>query len=159
MKIYSDDPNLPYKTTRLNAQYTRTEIDSVLAKWGVRDSGWRWDPEHNDVFIEFKLVETIGGREISSWVRVVAPAVWDHKTRNKAEEINWNISLRVMFWFIKSHLEAAYLMQSEKTVAFLPYITTGEGGETVAKKIIHNLEKIQGMPALPEFPVLERGGS
>ncbi|MEM2099374.1 MAG: hypothetical protein QXU99_06515 [Candidatus Bathyarchaeia archaeon] len=55
MKVYSDDPNLPYKTTRLKALYTKSEIDGLFAKWGVKDVYWRWDPEHNDVFVQFKI--------------------------------------------------------------------------------------------------------
>jgi hypothetical protein len=51
LKIYSDDPNLPYKTTKLKALYTKSEIDGLFAKWGVKDVYWRWDPEHNDVFL------------------------------------------------------------------------------------------------------------
>lgn len=37
MKIYSDDPILPYKTTKLKALYTKSEIDGLFAKWGVKD--------------------------------------------------------------------------------------------------------------------------
>ena len=32
MKIYTNDPNLPHKTTRLNALYTRAEVDGLFAK-------------------------------------------------------------------------------------------------------------------------------
>jgi hypothetical protein len=39
---------------------------------------------------------------------VKAPAIWDNKTRSKAESVNWDISMRVKYWFIKSHLEATY---------------------------------------------------
>ena len=42
MKIYSDDPNLPYKTTKLKALYTKSEIDGLFAKWGVKDVYWHW---------------------------------------------------------------------------------------------------------------------
>jgi hypothetical protein len=42
LKIYSDDPNLPYKTTKLNALYTKSEIDGLFAKWGVKDVYWHW---------------------------------------------------------------------------------------------------------------------
>ena len=38
MKIYSDDPNLPYKTTKLKALYTKSEIEGLFAKWGVKDA-------------------------------------------------------------------------------------------------------------------------
>ena len=37
MKIYVDDPNLPYKTTKLKALYPESEIDGLFAKWGVKD--------------------------------------------------------------------------------------------------------------------------
>lgn len=40
MKIYTDDRHLPYKTTRLNALYTKAEIDGLVAKWGVKDVHW-----------------------------------------------------------------------------------------------------------------------
>ncbi len=149
MKIYTDDPNLPYKTTKLSALYTKHEIDGLLAKWGVKDSMWHWDPEHNDVFLEFKFTETIEGVTLTPIIRVTAPTIWNHKTRNKEEEINWNISLRVMYWFIKSHMETAYLLLSDKTTAFLPYISSPEG-ETLAKVVIRHLEQIQNLPALPQ---------
>ena len=61
LKIYSDDPNLTYTTTKLNALYTRSDIDGLFAKWGVKDVYWRWDPEHNDVFVQFKIAEELDG--------------------------------------------------------------------------------------------------
>ena len=42
MKIYSDDPSLPYKTTKLKALYTKSEIDGLFAKWGVKDVYRHW---------------------------------------------------------------------------------------------------------------------
>jgi len=145
-KIYSDDPIVPYKTTKINSSYSRMEIDAVLAKWGIRKSTWNWEPEINRIYIEFQYEELIDGVRVSPWIRVEAPVIWDSKTRNKAEAVHWNISLRVMYWFIKSHLEAAYLWQSNKTTAFLPYIATGkEIHQTLAKKMLREIEKL---PAL-----------
>jgi len=45
----------------LNALYTRSDIDGLFAKWGVKDVYWRWDPEHNDVFVQFKTTEELDG--------------------------------------------------------------------------------------------------
>lgn len=151
VKIYSDDPNVPYKTTSIGALHTKAKVDGLLARWGVKDSAWRWDPDRNEVFVEFKFTEVIDGITVSPVIRVDAPVIWNHKTRHKAEEINWNVSMRVMFWFIKSHMEAAYLTQSSRTAAFLPYISTGPEGTPLAKVIIANLERIQNMPALPNL--------
>jgi hypothetical protein len=104
LKIYSDDPNLPYKTTKLKALYTKSEIDSLFAKWGVKDVYWHWDPEHNDVFAQFMIDEEIEGVTLQVLAKVKAPAIWDHKTRSKAECVNWDISMRVMYFGLSSHI-------------------------------------------------------
>lgn len=132
MKIYSDDPNLPYKTTKLNAQYTRSEIDGLFGKWGVKDVYWHWDVS----------------------ARVDCPTVWDHKTRNKAEVVNWNISMRTMFWYIKTHLEAAYLLRSSKAAAFLPDLAGSDEKQTLKDIIIPHISDIQKMAALPKAPII-----
>ena len=152
MKIYSVDPNLPYKSTKLKALYTRSEVDGLFAKWGVKDVYWRWDPDHNDVFVQFKIVEEIDSVPLQVSAKVEAPVIWNHKTRSKAEEVNWNISMRVMYWFIKSHLEAAYLLQSSKTAAFLPYIASKNGEKTLKDVIIPRMNELQQLTALPEKP-------
>jgi hypothetical protein len=151
LKIYSDDPNLPYKTTKLKALYTKSEIDGLFAKWGVKDTYWHWDPEQNDVLVQFKIVEEVDGVPLQVSAKVEAPAIWDHKTRSKAECVNWDISMRVMFWFIKSHLEAAYLLQSSMTAAFLPYLTFGNGSGALKDLVIPRLDELRRLPALPKF--------
>lgn len=150
MKIYTDDPNLPYKTTKLHAQYTKGEIDGLFGKWGIKDVFWHYDPEHNDVFVQFKIVETINEKSIELSAKVQAPIVWDHKTRNKAERPNWDISMRVMYWFLKSHLEESYLLQSSKTAAFLPHITSSQG-ETLEDILIPRLQELDRLKALPTY--------
>ena len=152
MKIYSDDPNLPYKTTKLKALYTKSEIDGLFAKWGVKDTFWRWDPEKNDVFVRFKIFEEIDGKFVEVFAKVEAPAIWDRKTRSKGECVNWDISLRVMFWFIKSHLEVAYLLQSPKTAAFLPYVTIGASSHTLKDNLLSTLNEVKQLAALELKP-------
>ncbi len=150
MKIYSDDPNLPYKTTKLKALYTRSEIDGLFAKWGIKDVYWRWDPEHNNVFVQFKIAEEVDGVPLEISAKVEAPAILDHRTRSRMETVNWDISMRVMYWFIKSHLEAAYLLQSSKTAAFLPYIASKDGATLLKDILIPRLNEVQQLAALPE---------
>jgi hypothetical protein len=135
--------------TKLKALCTKSEIDGLFAKWGVKDTYWRWDPDHNDVFVQFKIAEEVDGVPLQVSAKVEAPVIWDHKTRSKAECMNWNISMRVMYWFIKSHLEAAYLLQSSKTAAFLPYISSGDGSRTIKDFVIPRLSEIQRF-ALPK---------
>jgi hypothetical protein len=149
LKIYTDDNNLPYKTTKLKALYTKSEIDGLFAKWGVKDVYWKWDPEANNIFVQFKIVETIDGSPMEVSAKVEAPMIWDRRTRSAAESVNWNISLRVMFWFIKSHLEAAYLLQSSKIAAFLPYIASNDG-RVLKDYIIPKLNDVLSLPELPK---------
>jgi hypothetical protein len=150
LKIYSDDPNLPYKTTKLKTLYTKSEIDGLFAKWGVKDVYWHRDPECIEVLVQFKKVEEIDGMPLQVSAKVEAPSIWDHRTRSKAECVNWDISMRVMYWFIKSHLEAAYLLQSSKTAAFLPYIASEDGQKTLKDLIIPRINVVQQLAALPE---------
>lgn len=154
MKIYTDDPHLPYKTTRLNALYTKAEIDGLFAKWGIKDVYWHWDPEHNDVYVMFKIREEIDGIPVNVSARVDCPVIWDHKTRNRAEAPNWNISMRVMYWYIKSHLEAAYLLQSSKTAAFLPDLSGKDEKQTLKDIVIPHISDIQKLAALPKAPII-----
>ena len=60
--------------------------------------------------------------------------------------------MRVMYWFIKSHLEAAYLLQSSKTAAFLPYIASKDGEKTLKDVIIPRMNEVQQLAALPDKP-------
>ena len=135
----------------MKAVYTRSEIDDLFAKWGVKETFWRWDTEHNDIFVLFTIAEEFDRkiREISA--KVEAPIIWDHKTRSKAECVNWDISMRVMYWFIRSRLEAAYLLQSSKAAAFLPYIATKDGSHTIKDLIIPRLGELQRLLALPKI--------
>jgi hypothetical protein len=55
----------------------------------------------------------------------------------------------VMYWFIKSHLESAYLLQSSKTAAFLPYISSGDGAKTLKDLIIPRINEVQQLASLP----------
>jgi hypothetical protein len=53
----------------------------LFAKWGAKDVYWHWDPEHNDVFVQFKIVEEIDDVPLEVSAKVEAPAICDHKTR------------------------------------------------------------------------------
>ena len=140
----------------MKALYTKSEIDGLFAKWDVKDVYWHWDPQHIDVFVQFKIVEEIDGLPLQVSAKIEAPVIWDHKTRSKAECVNWNISMRVMYWFIKSHLEAAYLLQSSKTAAFLPYIASKEGAMVLKDVIIPRMNVVQQLTALPESPSVQK---
>ena len=146
-KLYVDDNLIAYKSTEIKAETTKAEIDGLLAKWQVKDVYWHVDWEHNDVWVQFKLNEIIDGAPVSVPIKVVCPTIWTRK-KGKAEAVNWNVSMRNMWWFMKTHLETAYAMQSDKTVAFLAYIATSEN-HTLKDLIIPRLQRLGEIAALP----------
>jgi hypothetical protein len=151
-KIYTDDPLVHYQNTSISPERSKAEIDALLGYWKVSDIHWHWKPEANDVYIQFLLEEVIDERPIKVAVRVDCPTIWD-KERPRArppqtEQVNWRVSMRALWWYIKTHLEMGYAMQSSKTVAFLPNIMS-QTGETLKDVIIPRLNQMNTLKALP----------
>lgn len=156
MKIYKNDQYVPYKSTQIKAIASKAKIDGILAKWGIKKVAWNWDPENNDVYVQFQIEEVVEGRTITPVVRIEPPRIWDKGSRRRKEAINWDVSMRVMVWYIKTHLEMAYLLRSSKTTEFLPYINIPtKDGEKVLKDVI--LPDLQALRALPEYSEQEIG--
>ena len=149
MKLYTDDRLVPYKNTTIAALSTKSEIDGLLARWGIKKVAWNWDPEHNEVACQFQIDEIINDKQVFPIVKVEPPRIWSKGTRKKKEEINWNTSMRVMFWFIKTHLEMAYLLQSDKTTQFLPYIQVSDK-KLLKDVIVPKIGVVQELLALEE---------
>ena len=149
MKIYSDDSEVPYKTTKINAQRTRADIDGILAKWGIKKVAWNLDPNNNVVELQFQISELIDDRTVEPVVKVEPPRIWQKATRNRKGQVNWDVSMRVMFWFIKTHLEMAYLMQSDKTTQFLPYIQVSET-KLVKDVLVPRISFVKDLQALED---------
>jgi len=148
-KIYSDDSLIKYTSTTIPAERTKHEIDGILAEYEVKDIYWHYDPEHNSVYVMFKLEEVVNQLPVMVNVRVDCPTIWDRAKPKgrppKPEAINWSVSMRAMRHFIYTYLNAAYAMQSSKTVAFLGYIQGANGVQL--KEII--------LPRLSEYQALE----
>ena len=147
MKIYTEDRLVPYKNTTIDPLSTKAEIDGLLARWGIRQVFWDWNPEQNSVVLLFKLPETLGS--IQPGIRLEPPRIWTKGNGRRREEINWAVSMRVLFWFLKSFLESAYLMQFDKTTAFLPWIVGSDGKTQLKDVIIPRLSQISEFEALP----------
>jgi hypothetical protein len=147
LKIYTDDRLVPYKNTTIDPLSTKAEIDGLLARWGIRQVFWDWNPEKASVVLLFKLPETFGN--VQPGVRLEPPRIWNKGNRRRNEEINWAVSMRVLFWFLKSFLESAYLMQFDKITAFLPWIVGSDGKTLLKDVIIPRLGRISELQALP----------
>lgn len=153
MKIYKTDPVVPYKDTRIDPITTKAEIDGLLARWGIKKTAWDWDPDNPNgpnVALQFQFTETVKGVSVSPVVKLQPPLIWNKATRAKRESINWAVSMRVMYWALKSFLEMTYLMVSDKTTAFLPYIVSSDGTQ-LKDLIIPRLNRLNELQALPEI--------
>jgi len=153
MKLYTNDENIHYKGTKLSAERSKADIDGTLARWGIKKTAWEWDPENNRVVLQFQFSERFKDRNLEPIVRLEPPRLWRKRKREQDEVIDWRLSMRVFYWNIKTTLEMAYAMQSEKTIAFLPYIVTGgteENPTTVKDDIVPELERLKKFKALEE---------
>jgi hypothetical protein len=150
MKIYTDDPKVHYITTTISAERTRDEISEVLRQYETDDIHWHWKPEVNDCYVQFVIEEVIDGISARVGAKVVMPTIWDKAVRNspkperRIEQVNLKVSMRAMFWYIKSHMENAYAMQSSRIAAFLPDMVT-QNGRRYFDTLTKNLHQFQAL--------------
>ena len=132
MKVYSNDDLLRFKDTEIPPLRTKQDIDGILAAWGVKETAWHFDPKFVDteIWVGFKIEEDVDGVPVTVPVKITCPIIWDPANprgrTHKIEAINWRISMRIMYHYIYNALNLAYAMQSQRFIAFLPYVRTGE---------------------------------
>jgi len=148
MKIYADDTNLPYKSTMMKPIDSKRDIDAILARYGITKVMWEWDLQSNNVSLTFQLSEDFKDIHISPLIRMKPPIVWRKKRRGQPDEIDWRLSIRIFHWYIKNQLAMTYAMQSQKILAFLPYVAMNEL-ETLKDIVIPHLEEIKHLKKLP----------
>ena len=112
---------------------TRNQISAILCVYDVSDIHWHWNPKGNDIYVQFGVEEIIDGIPVKVLVRVVCPIIWDKalerspKPERRIDNPNLKISMRAMHWYIKTHLECSYAMQSSKVAGFLSDVVTPHG--------------------------------
>ena len=159
-KIYSNDALLRYKDTDIPPLRTKQDIDGTLAAWGVKEIYWKFDPKFEDteIFVGFKVDEEIDGVPVTIPVKIMCPIIWDpanpRSRTHREEQINWRISMRIMYHYVYNTLNLAYAMQSQRFIAFLPYVRTGE--KTILRDRILNSVK-QGELTFQERKAIPSG--
>jgi hypothetical protein len=151
MKIYVNDPVIPYKSTEIGADRTKMQIDGILGQWGIHRILWDWQPQNNVATLMFELPETFGESSHVS-IRMEPPRVWKKASRKNGykETVDWNVSMRCLLWYLKTSLEYAYLNQFDKATALLPFILGSDGKHTLSQIIIPRLDKVSQFEALPD---------
>ena len=146
MRIYVDDPAVPYKTTKIDPLTTKSEIEGVLARWGIKKAGWEWDLENDKVVLEFQYTETVNGVAVSQWVKLEPPTIWNKRPKShrygvkNEESINWAVSMRTMYWWLKTHMEMIHLQNLDKTTMLLPFIMNAEE-KTLSEVLVPKITK------------------
>lgn len=155
MKIFTDDPLVAYTTTTISAERTMQEISAILRQYDVIDIHWHYKPEGNDIFVQFGIEEIIDGIPVKIAAKVVCPMIWNkansHKRNpaDRVEHVDFDVSMRAMYWYIKSHLENAYAMQSSRVAAFLPDMVTPTG-KRFFDEMKENLDRYKPLEDKPE---------
>jgi len=147
MKILDDDPVVPYKSTRIKALQTQSEINGLLARWGITKYGWEWDLPNDKVVLHFQYSEKVRETEVFPMVAVSPPHIWTKGNRNRKEVINWDISMRVLHWYTKTVLEMIYLSMSDKTTMLLPHIVNSQG-KPLSEMLIPVLDQMDQLSKL-----------
>ena len=135
---------------------TKADIDGILARWGIKKVAWNFDLEHNVCSLHFELpYEKFGETELNPVISLEPPRIWNKGNRRRAESVNWQVSMRILHWFIKETLAMSYAMQSQKVVAFLPFIETTDG-QTLKDMIIPRLNLIKALPEITNEEAIEK---
>ena len=144
-KIYSDDPNLRYKTTTKRPIDSKSDIDGILAKHGITKFAWDWDIPNNNVQLSFQLSERFKDQQLEPMVQLKPPIIWMKHKRGKADQIDWRLSMRIFLYYIENQLQMAYAFQSKRTLAFLPHIVVRKGA-VLADVILDDLRRYKALP-------------
>ena len=147
MKIYDDDSVVPYKSTRIKALQTQSEINGLLSRWNIVKYGWEWDLPNDKVVLHFQFTEKVRETEVFPMVALYPPHIWTKGNRNRKEVINWDISMRVLHWHLKTLLEMVYLSMGDKTTAFLPHMVNSEG-KSLSEMLIPVLDQMDQLSKL-----------
>lgn len=82
-KIYTDDPLVHYRNSKVKPEVTKHEIEALLTDYGMRNITW------HDKTIMFET--TFKGHAIP--IRKECPLIFDRKT----EQIDWTVSMRTLY--------------------------------------------------------------
>lgn len=116
----------PYKGTKVPIEKSKEEIRKMLAKYGITQTRWTEDLEHDNVMFEFILK----GGSHNYMVRIIPKPFyedhpqWDRKQGKNIKETvpNWARTYRALFYYIKSKVEATALGFHTIEEEFMPDI-------------------------------------
>lgn len=149
----------PYASTEIDPDDTRGEIDKLLRSYGVQKIVWATDYSTNDVRLMFDVEVEIEGIKKTINVLIQPPLILKKtKIYNAKRGIteqqnipNWPQSMRIMFWYIKSKLEAVSygLVSAEQEFLSQVMYRLGDGSTETVGESMKRLIADNGLAKLP----------
>lgn len=140
----------PFANTAIDPEKSRAEIDHLLQEFGAEAVQWTTDWKMSKVNLKFMLETEIEGVKKRIGVDI-NPAIFaaEHRSYNpklgRSEKVvapNWAQSMRLLYWWLKSKLEAVAYGMTTAEQEFLSQVMTalptgerGTIGEFVLKDI------------------------
>jgi hypothetical protein len=159
--------DIPYRNTSIAYGQTKSDIDEMLKEAGAIALRWTETPDSMKgvalPILEFIFTVRWEGIEKQIAIRIQTPLLSDKKrdrSRGIIETPNRNASIRLLYWYLKSRLEAIKFGLDDAFEAFmsriinsLPDGQTVTLGETI-KKYPDVLKEV-----LPTFEIKPRGST
>lgn len=130
----------PFANTSVDPDKSRAEIDKMLQEFGAEAVNWTTDWKNNRVNLKFLLETEFEGVKKKIGIDITPPIfASEHRSWNamsgRHERVvapNWAQSMRLLFWWLKSKLEAVTFGLSSAEQEFLSQVMvqlpTGERG-------------------------------
>ena len=131
---------IPYEETEIPAARTQGEIISLLYGSGAEATRWS---STKDGDMELEFIFPVKGRKVS--FRIRTPLLKDSRGKPKPDQ-----SARLLWWWLKSQLEAIRYGLVSVEEAFLAQAVASLEGRTVAEILLPRLR--QGSEILPALP-------
>lgn len=140
----------PFANTAIDPDKSRSEIDNMLQDFGCEAVNWTTDWKNNKVELKFVMTTEIEGVQRKFLVDITPPTFASkHRSWNKLtgrnEEVyapNFAQSMRLLFWWLKSKLEAVTYGLSTAENEFLSQVMTQlPSGEvtTIGKMVVGDM--------------------
>lgn len=120
--------DIPYRTTTIPYGQTKTDIDEMLKEAGAIALRWTETPDSMKgvslPVLEFMLSVELEGMEKQFRVGIQPPLLYDKKRDRSGviETPNRNASMRLLYWYLKSRLEAVKFGLEDVFDAFMPRV-------------------------------------
>lgn len=161
---------LPYEGTTIDAYRTKAEIDGMLHEFRMVDrdtntemakiTAVRWtDVPPNMPMLEF-MMEYVSPEGVKKGVAIkLQPPLFYRRVKRGGQVVNEpqpNQSMRILYWYLKSKLEAILYGMNDATKEFLSevLISLPNGKQTTVGEHIIDQVRDSKIPALPS-PVRE----